>query len=197
MKANSHAAASPSSRGSVIARASSAIHWFEIKVLQILTFLLAFIFVVNVPLNALGRPIYWAGEVGVNIMAVAAAIGASALVARAEHPAVNILGELVPATIWRYVEVVSNVLILAFALTLIVFAYYWFDPVGLWHYRNQPDAYAIETGNFLYRQTLNTLAVQQFWFWLVWPVSGLFMALHALEKVRLSILNILAHKEQP
>ncbi|MDP4533520.1 TRAP transporter small permease subunit [Marinobacter salarius] len=172
-----------------VKKLSTLILLLEKRTLQILVLLITTIFIANVPLQALRLPIFWATEVSVHLMAMLGAIGASYLIGVGAHPSVTLIEDLVSKATASIMSVIVNICIVIFGASILAISFYWFDPIGVLSNLDDMDSYAIETGNFLYKQTLNTVDIHIFWFWLVWPLSGLSIFIHGIDNVITAIFS--------
>lgn len=168
---------------------STLILLLEKRTLQTLVLLITIIFIANVPLQAFRLPIFWATEVSVHLMAMLGAIGASYLIGVRAHPSVTLIDDLVSKSTASIISVFVNICVVVFGASILAISFNWFDPIGVLSNLDNMDSYAIETGNFLYKQTLNTVDIKIFWFWLVWPVSGLSIFIHGIDNVITAIFS--------
>lgn len=164
-------------------KASAVVYFVERWLLVILIAALCGIYIINVAVGIFGTAMYWVDELAVNLMAVASIIGASMLVARAGHPSVSLLLDFAPRKLEFPLRLIAETFACVFAIAVLWLSFVWFDPVGVWEFRDRPARYAIETGNFLYRETMSTLAVPRFAFWLVFPLSAACMVLHSVARI--------------
>lgn len=170
-----HAAA----RTSLLGRLDDGLAAAEEVVAALLITAIFLILTANVVLRAMGRPLLWADEAAILLMACAAFVGASLALARGQHMAVTLLADNVPPRLRTALALVVNAIVLAFFLVLTWLCWRWFDPLRALGAESL-QAYAAETYNFIYQDRTLTLGVPKFWFWLIMPVFAVLSTIHAL-----------------
>jgi TRAP-type C4-dicarboxylate transport system permease small subunit len=76
-------------------------------------------------------------------------------------------------------ELVIDVLVLAFCAFMIWLAWIWYDPPGIVAAGFDPDTFSGTTFNFIYDEPTTTVGIQKFWIWLVMPWFALTCTIHA------------------
>lgn len=154
--------------------------------------LIAAIFVIlaaNVILRSLGRPLLWADELAVLLMACAAFLGAAVALARGQHMAVTLLLDNLPPRLRSWVLIGVDLIVLGFFLILTYLCWRWFDPVAAFGAESL-QAYSLESYNFIYQERTLTFGATKAWFWLVLPLFALLSVLHALAALARDIRRI-------
>ncbi|MEI2417836.1 TRAP transporter small permease subunit [Orrella sp. JC864] len=137
--------------------------------------------------NTLGRamrsPIYWMDELAIHCMVWLAMIGLSLTLKTRSAVAVTMLVDAVAPGLMKGMRVVVDLIILAFALTLLFLCMRWFDPVMLARAGFDLHEFSGQTFNFMYQDTTATLGMRKFWFWLIVPVVALTTSVHAASNL--------------
>ena len=141
---------------------------------------------VNVVLRALGRPLLWADEAAILLMACAAFLGAAAALARGQHMAVTLMSDKLPVRLRPAVMICVDVITIGFFVILFVLCWRWFDPVNAFT-AGSLQAYSQATFNFVYQERTLTLGMSKLWFWLVMPLFAVLSILHGLAALERDI----------
>jgi len=161
-------------------RASDRLLQVEHVVLMLLTSLLTLLILLNVVTRAADRGLFWVDELAIYTMVWTVMIGASVMLRERRAIAVTLLASILPAVAARVLHRVVDLIILAFALTLVWLSWIWYDPPGLLVAGLDPAAFAATSFNFVYAEPTLTIGIPKYLVWLVMPLSALTMSLHAL-----------------
>jgi TRAP-type C4-dicarboxylate transport system permease small subunit len=143
----------------------------------------------NVILRSLGRPLLWADEMAVLLMACAAFLGAAVALARGQHMAVTLLLDRLPLPLRSWVLIGVDLIVLGFFLILAYLCWRWFDPVAAFSAESL-QAYSLDSYNFIYQERTLTFGASKAWFWLVLPLFALLSVLHALAALERDIHRV-------
>src|SRR5690606_15635845 len=125
------------------------------------------------------RPLIWSDELAVQMMVWLAFIGASSAVATRRHMSMGLLPGALSARGRLMLTLASDVLVLAFLLTMGAIIWAWMDLPGLIG-AGAIETYEAETFNFVWSDPTQTLGLRMMWFWLIMPASTLCAIIHAL-----------------
>src|SRR5690606_34817451 len=102
-------------------------------------------------------------------------------------PSVTLINDIVSTRVSEIVSVLGNCMTVVFGAAILAISFMWFDPLGVIAYINDMSSYAIETGNFMYKQKLSTMDFHIVWFWAVWPLSGFTILVHGINRTIISL----------
>ncbi|APZ51825.1 TRAP transporter small permease [Salipiger abyssi] len=126
--------------------------------------------------RAMARPLIWADELAVLLMAMACFLGASALLARDGHVAVTALTDRLPRRARAWALLAREALLMAVIVVFALLVWRWFDPLAPLRPPPEPGAFVLP--NFLYQEPTATLGLRKLWFWLALPVFCLGALCH-------------------
>lgn len=144
------------------------------------------ILALNVVLRSLGKPLLWADEAAILLMACAAFLGAAVALARGQHMAVTLLLDNLPRRLRFPVLICVDVIAVGFFVVLVVLCWRWFDPVNAFGAASL-QAYSLETYNFIYQERTLTLGLPKVLFWLVVPLFAILSTFHAIAALERDI----------
>lgn len=150
--------------------------WLAAMLAGILTLLI----LLNVVTRALGMAIYWVDELAIYAMVWMTFLATSVVIKRRQTLSVTLFLDLLPSMPSRLITLFSDVMVLLFAGLLIYFSVLWFDPVNLFRSGFDISAFQMETFNFIYAESTNTLGLKKYWIWLLMPWIALSLTLHGL-----------------
>jgi TRAP-type C4-dicarboxylate transport system permease small subunit len=163
----------------MISRVSAGLLAVEKWVLIALTAAITVLILLNVVTRSLGAALFWVDETAIYTMIWAVFIGASVQLRLGSAIAVD----LVPMMLGRrgrfLLRTVVDVLVLAFALTLLWLAWIWYDPAGLARAGFDIEEFSMATFNFIYQEPTVTVGAPKFLFWLVIPIFAVSLTIHA------------------
>lgn len=139
--------------------------------------------VVAILKTAIGSPLYWASEAALGLMLFTAFLGQSMLVYTGGHPAVTLAAELAGPGLGAVLTKLVDVVLLALAILLLVFAWRVFDPLGVIAADFRMMDFALSSGNFTYQEPTNTLGIAKAWIWIAPVPTFLTMGVHAGSRV--------------
>lgn len=155
----------------------------ERGVARVLVLALPLMILANVTGRAFRSPIYWIDELAVLTMVWLAMIGMALTLKTRDAVAVTLLLDMVPATVGKILQMLVDILVLAFALALLLLCYMWFDPLLLITVDFDTSEFSAQSFNFIYDEPTTTLGIRKFWFWLIVPVVAFTSAVHALSNL--------------
>ncbi|MEO1264961.1 MAG: TRAP transporter small permease [Pseudomonadota bacterium] len=147
----------------------------------------------NVVTRAVNYAIFWVDELTIYAMIWMVMIGASVCVRERRHIAVTLLIDAVPERVQRPMLIAIDVVVAAFALTLIWTSFIWYDPMGVIAAGFDLDAFAGASFNYIYAEPTNTIGIAKVWVWAVMPLVALTITLHACA----NLAERLAGVEEP
>jgi len=157
--------------------------------LRALVLVLPVMVLINVTGRAFRSPIYWMDELAVLSMCWLAIIGMSLTLKTRDAVAVTMVQDALPPRLTKLLRVLSDTIVLGFAIALVVFCYLWFDPLLLVKVDFDLKAFAAQSFNYVYDEPTSTLGVPMFWFWLIVPVAACTCAVHALSNLLRTLLQ--------
>ncbi len=162
-----------------ITRLSNGVLSVEKKLISLLAGILVLLILLNIATRAAGAAIFWVDELAIYTMIWMALIGASAMIRMRMGVAVTLVTDLLPEPVQRAVARLVDAILLFFAITLLVLAWQWYDPLALVGAGFDFDAFAQNTFKFIYTEPTNTIGIRKYWVWLAVPVMTIAMTLHA------------------
>lgn len=138
----------------------------------------------NIVSRALGHAIYWVDELAIYCMVWMTFFTTSVLLKKRQSVAVTILTDCFQnSTIRFWLALVSDLMVLLFALLLFWLCWRWYDPVTLAGTGFDLQAFQAQTFNFMYAENTSTLELKKFWVWSVLPLFAASLSLHALSNL--------------
>lgn len=137
----------------------------------------------NVVTRYTGMPLYWVDEAAVYAMVWLAFIGGSALTRLRLDFSMTLLTERLSPPAARVMQILSTLMVMAFAIALAAMCYVWLDPVGIVRAGFDAKAYAAESFNFIYTERTQTLNWPTWAVNLVIPLFAITMTLHGLANL--------------
>lgn len=163
----------------LLRKLSSGVAWLECWLAALLAGVISVLILLNVISRALGMAIYWVDELAIYAMVWMTFLATSVVIKRRQTLSVTLLPDLLPDSARRWLGVFSDLMVLLFAVLLVYFCIIWFDPVTLLQSGWDVQAFQMDTFNFIYAESTNTLGVKKFWVWLAMPWVALTLLLHA------------------
>lgn len=180
----------------MLRRLSAGISWFECWLAAGLAGFLTLLILVNVITRALSMPIYWVDELAIFCMVWMTFLATTVVIKRRQTLSVTLVLDLLPTTPKKWLILFSDLMVLLFAGLLIYFCLLWFQPITLIKSSFEFSAFQMETFNFIYSESTNTLGVKKFWVWLIMPWVALSLVLHASVNLWDSATDLLTAKRQ-
>lgn len=162
----------------MISRISRGLLAVERIALIVLTAAITLLILLNVVTRSIGQALFWVDEAAIYTMIWAVFIGASMQLRLGSAIAVDLVPLMLPERGRRALRVVVDLLVLAFALTLVWLAWIWYDPAGLVAAGLDREAFSMATFNFIYQEPTVTIGLPKFLFWLVIPIFAVSLAIH-------------------
>jgi TRAP-type transport system small permease protein len=176
----------PASRGraaTAVERASAAVARVEAGLAAALILATCGLILLNIATRSMGEALYWVDEAAIYCMVWSAFLGASVTIRNRSAIAIDLLKDVVGPTLSRLIARAVQGLVLLFGLWLLVVAWQWYDPVTLARTGFDVRAFSGETFNFIYREPTLTIGVAKWPIWLIMPVFGATVCLHALANL--------------
>ncbi|MGL4975721.1 MAG: TRAP transporter small permease [Bosea sp. (in: a-proteobacteria)] len=145
--------------------------------------LLCVLILVNITTRYMGAPIYWIDESAIYSVVWLTFIGASAMTRLRLDFAVTMLTEKLSPRGQVLARRIATLGVVAFALMLLWMCWLWFDPVGIAAAGFDARAYAGASFNFIYTERTQTLSWPSWVLYLIIPIFGLSMLVHALANL--------------
>ena len=158
---------------------SGRIARLERALLIALAAMITFLILLNVVTRSLDFAIYWVDELAIYAMIWLVMIGASTAVRTRQGISVNLLKGMVGPLVWSVLLKVVDVIVLAFAVTLIWLSWIWYDPATLASFGFDTRAFSGSTFNYIYDEPTLTIGVPKFLVWLIMPLTAVTMTVHA------------------
>lgn len=166
-----------------IHRLSDWIARIERVLIRCIAIALPLMILVNATGRAARTPIYWMDELAILLMVWMAMIGMSLTLKTRDAVSVTMLVDMVPPRVMKAMKILTDILVLAFGIIVLMLSYRWFDPLALIRADFDLHAFSGDTFNFIYEDTTNTLGIKKFWFWLVIPLTALTTAMHGMSNL--------------
>ncbi len=162
---------------------SDGIARIERALIRCIAIALPLMILVNATGRAARNPIYWMDELAILLMVWMAMIGMSLTLKTRDAVSVTMLVDMVPPRMMKAMKILTDILVLAFGIIVLVLSYRWFDPLALIRAGFDLHAFSGDTFNFIYEDTTNTLGIRKFWFWLVIPLTALTTSVHGMSNL--------------
>jgi TRAP-type C4-dicarboxylate transport system permease small subunit len=166
-----------------IARISNSILSAEKRVITILAAALVLLILLNVATRAAGAAIFWIDELAVYAMIWMTLLGASAMLRMRTGIAVTLATDWLPRRARRIAVLLTDVVLLLFAIVLLVLGWQWYDPLEVVRSGFDLEVFAQNTLKFIYTEPTSTLEIKKFWLWLAVPIMSVDMTIHALANL--------------
>lgn len=137
----------------------------------------------NVATRTAGAALFWVDELAIYAMVWMAFLGMSITLQRRSGVSVTILTDALPPRLHRAAALLVDGISLAFSLFLLWLCWCWYDPATLASVSYSVDAFVGETFNFIYREPTQTIGIEKYWIWLIVPLTGAAMTVHALANL--------------
>ncbi|TVQ67659.1 MAG: TRAP transporter small permease subunit [Oceanospirillales bacterium] len=180
----------------MLRKLSAGISWFECWLAAGLAGVLTILILVNVITRALSMPIYWVDELAIFSMVWMTFLATAVVIKRRQTLSVTLIQDLLPTTAKKWLVLFSDSMVLLFAVLLLYFCLLWFEPISLMKAGFEFSAFQMETFNFIYSESTNTLGVKKFWVWLIMPWVALSLMLHASLNLWDSLVDLFTAMRQ-
>ncbi len=174
---------------------SSSISWVECWLAAMLAGVVSILILTNVIARALSSPIYWVDEVAIFSMVWMTFLATTVVIKRRQTLSVTLVHEYVPKTVKKVLRVFSDLMVLLFSLLLLYFCMLWFEPITLFAVGFDISAFQMETFNFIYAETTNTLGLKKYLVWLVMPWVACSLILHASVNLWDSVVMVFSAQQ--
>jgi TRAP-type C4-dicarboxylate transport system permease small subunit len=166
-----------------VERASAAIARVEAAGAAGLILATCCLILLNIATRSFGDALYWVDEAAIYCMVWSAFLGASLTIRGRNAVAIDLLRDALPPGAARALGRAVHTIVLLFGLALLALAWTWYDPLTLARAGFDIRAFSGETFNFIYREPTLTIGVAKWPIWLVMPLFGASVSLHALANL--------------
>ncbi|SUA68522.1 TRAP transporter small permease [Oligella urethralis] len=162
---------------------SSILAKAELRIAGILVAIVTALIVINVFTRAANMAIFWIDEAAIFFMVWAVFLGTAVLMQKRQAIAVTIVKDFTSDKVKRYFEVAYDWSILIFSLFLLYFCWIWYRPDVLIETGFNLQEFSMQTMNFIYQDTTNTLGIPKYLVWLIIPYFGFSCFIHSLANI--------------
>lgn len=162
---------------------SSILAKLELRIAGILVAIVTALIVINVFTRAANMAIFWIDEAAIFIMVWAVFLGSAVLMQKRQAVAVTLLKDFSSNKLKRLFEVTYDWSILIFSLSLLYFCWVWYRPDALIAVGFDIQEFSMETMNFIYQDTTNTLGIPKYLVWLIIPYFAFSCFIHSLANI--------------
>ena len=141
-------------------------------------------------------PIYWVDELAIFSMVWMTFLATAVVVKRRQTLSVTLIQDVLPVTPKKWLILFSDLMVILFAALLLYFCLLWFQPVTLLKSGFDVSVFQMDTFNFIYSESTNTLGVKKFWVWLIMPWVALSLILHASINLWDSVMRLFTASHQ-
>lgn len=161
-------------------RISAAWARFELGFAALLAVCVTLLVLLNVVTRTIGHALFWVDELAIYAMAWMTFLGASAALHHRSSVAITLLPDAVSPVFKTVIRKIVDVVIFAFALSMLWFCWRWFRPLEMIQAGFDVATFQGQTFNFIYAEPTSTLGVQKYLFWSVMWLFALGATLHSL-----------------
>jgi len=151
----------------------------ELGCAAVLAVCVTLLILLNVVTRTAGNALFWVDELAIYAMVWMTFLGASAALHHRNSVAITLVTDAVPAPVRQAIVKLVDIIVFAFALTMLWFAWRWFMPLEFARAGFDAQAFQGRTFNFIYAEPTLTLGVQKYLFWLVMWLFALGATLHS------------------
>lgn len=148
----------------------------------------------NIVSRSLGMAIYWVDELAIYAMVWTTFLATSVALKRRQVVAVTLLVDLLGKRTQAWMQLLSDLMILTFAVAVLVLCWRWLDPITFAGVGFDIKEFQGETFNFLYSEKTNTIGIKKIWPWLILPIFSISLSLHALNNMLGSLKKAVFYK---
>jgi TRAP-type C4-dicarboxylate transport system permease small subunit len=169
--------------GHWVERASAAVARAEASLAAFLILATCGLILLNIATRSMGDALYWVDEAAIYCMVWSAFLGASVTIRNRSAVAIDLLKDALGPSTSRALAALVQGAILVFGLWLLVLAWRWYDPLTMARLGFDVRAFSGETFNFIYREPTLTIGWPKWPIWLIMPLFGAAVSLHALANL--------------
>ncbi|MGG4606056.1 TRAP transporter small permease [Paenalcaligenes sp. Me131] len=137
----------------------------------------------NVVTRAMNNAFFWVDELAIYAMVWMLFLSISVLFKRRQVVAVTVLTDILPKVYQGAVSRLVDWVTLGFSIVMLVFCWYWFEPLQLIRYGFNTEAFSAATMNFIYQERVTTLPLSKFWVWLIIAWFSCSCVIHSLANI--------------
>ncbi|WP_432695897.1 TRAP transporter small permease [Marinobacterium sp. YM272] len=167
----------------------------EMGLAAIMAAAVTLLILLNIASRSLGMAIYWVDELAIYAMIWTTFLATSVALKRRQVVAVTLLVELLGQRTQAWVQVLSDLMILTFAVAVLVLCWRWLDPMTFAGFGFDIKKFQGDTFNFVYSEKTNTIGVKKIWPWLILPIFSISLTLHTLNNMLGSLKKAVFAKE--
>lgn len=167
----------------------------EMGLAAIMAAAVTLLILLNIATRSLGMAIYWVDELAIYAMVWTTFLATSVALKRRQVVAVTLLVDLLGPRSRSWIQVLSDLMILTFAVALLVLCWRWLDPATFAGVGFDIKAFQGETFNFVYSEKTNTIGIKKIWPWLILPLFSISLSVHALNNMLGSLKKAIFFKE--
>lgn len=156
---------------------------FEMALAAVLAAAVTLLILLNIVSRSMGMAIYWVDELAIYAMVWTTFLATSVVLKRRQVIAVTLLVELLGKRAQAWIQLFSDLMIVAFAVGVLVLCWRWLDPMTFASLDFDIKAFQGETFNFVYSEKTNTLGIRKIWPWLILPIFSCSLSVHALNNM--------------
>jgi TRAP-type C4-dicarboxylate transport system permease small subunit len=160
-------------------RLSAAWARVELWCAALLAVCVTLLVLLNVVTRTAGNALFWVDELAIYAMAWMTFLGASAALHHRSSVSITLLPDIVPPGLQAVIRKIVDILIFAFALSMLWFCWRWYMPLELAKAGFDVTAFQGQTFNFIYAEPTSTLGVPKYLFWSVMWLFALGATLHS------------------
>lgn len=160
-------------------RLSAAWARIELGCAAVLAVCVTLLILLNVVTRTAGHALFWVDELAIYAMVWMTFLGASAALHHRNSVAITLVTDAVSAPVRQAIVKLVDIIVFAFALAMLWFAWRWFMPLEFARAGFDAQAFQGRTFNFIYAEPTLTLGVQKYLFWLVMWLFALGATLHS------------------
>lgn len=159
---------------------SQSVARWEIRAAALMLAVIVSTLVFNIITRTSGQAQYWVDEIAVTALTWMTFLAASAVLQARSNISMTLLQDAVPASLRKLMDLLVDLVMLAFTVAFLVMVWRWFDLPGLAKAQFDMVRFTSETFNFIYEEPTQTLGIRKFWIWLILPIFSVTSLLHCL-----------------
>ncbi|WP_221797177.1 TRAP transporter small permease [Oceanobacter mangrovi] len=193
---NNLRAASPqtSAAGVWLQQAERCSGWlarWELRAAGLAMALVLGLLLLNIVTRAIGQALFWVDEAAITAMVWMAFLASAASLHHRSNIAMTLLVDHLPIRLARLAQLLSDIVMLLFVMTLSWMIWRWFDPLTLIRLDGDGSALAQQTFNFIYEEPTQTLGIHKFWCWLILPLFSVGALIHLTVRLFASTCELM------
>ncbi|MBA3770932.1 MAG: TRAP transporter small permease subunit [Ramlibacter sp.] len=162
---------------------SSRCAWVERGLVAVFVAAIFALILLNIVTRAVNRPIMWVDELSIYLMVMTCFVGTSLTVRQRLDFAMTLVLDHLSAARLATARKLLSLVGLAYAVFIVWCCWRMFDPLGLWQSGFDVAKFTARTMNFMYSEPTQTLGIPKWIIYLVMPVYGIGLSVHALANL--------------